>query len=258
MNTDKHGSRTPNLAEPRRTLPNRTPRNPVEPSRTRRNLAPWAILLFLLLALVLLPFLLFEQRFEQLAAWLAQGHASGWASAGAIGALLALDVFLPVPSSVVSTAAGVLLGFWRGTAVVWLAMTVGCLVGYEFGARAAGAARRLVGDASLARAGRVMDRHGRWAILMCRPIPVLAEASVVFAGLVRVPLVPFLALTAGSNLGIALAYAAVGAYAMEAQSFLLTFAGAVALPGLALLAGRLWLGGPGAGRERPGKRPANP
>jgi len=219
----------------------------------------WALLWFLLLALVLLPFLVFEKQFEQLATWLAQGNASGWATAGAIGALLALDVFLPVPSSIVSTGAGVLLGFWRGAAVVWIGMTLGCLVGYAFGARAAGAARRLVGDASLAHAGTVMERHGQWAILLCRPVPVLAEASVVFAGLVRTPLVPFLALTAGSNLGIALAYAAVGASSMEAQSFLLTFLGALALPGLALLAGRLWLGASGgAGRERPGKRPANP
>ena len=232
----------------------------MEPSRTPRNLAVhWTLLWLVLLALVLVPFLVFEKQFEQLATWLAQGHASGWATAAAIGALLALDVFLPVPSSIVSTGAGVLLGFWRGAAVVWIGMTLGCLIGYEFGARAAGAARRLVGDASLARAGTIMDRHGRWAILLCRPIPVLAEASVVFAGLVRTPLVPFLALTAGSNLGIALAYAAVGAYSMEAQSFLLTFLGALALPGLALLAGRLWLGRPGiAGGERPGERPADP
>ena len=219
----------------------------------------WAALWVLLLALVLVPFLVFEKQFEALATWLAQGNASGWATAGGIGALLALDVFLPVPSSIVSTGAGVLLGFWRGAAVVWIGMTLGCLVGYAFGARAAGAARRLVGDASLAHAGTVMERHGQWAILLCRPIPVLAEASVVFAGLVRAPLVPFLALTAGSNLGIALAYAAVGASSMEAQSFLLTFLGAVALPGLALLAGRLWLGRTGGdGRERPSKRPADP
>lgn len=219
----------------------------------------WAALWFLLLALVLVPFLLFEKQFEQLATWLAQGNASGWATAGAIGGLLALDLFLPVPSSIVSTGAGVLLGFWRGAAVVWMGMTAGCLVGYAFGARAAGAARRLVGDASLARAASVMDRHGPWALVLCRPIPVLAEASVVFAGLVRTPRAPFLALTAGSNLGIALAYAAVGAYSMEAQSFLLTFLGALALPGLALVAGKLWLGRRGgAGCERPTDRSADP
>ena len=72
-----------------------------------------------------------------LATWLAAGNASGWATAGAIGALLALDVFLPVPSSIVSTGAGVLLGFWTGAAVIWIGMTLGCVIGYVFGAYAA-------------------------------------------------------------------------------------------------------------------------
>jgi len=76
---------------------------------------------------------------------------------------------------------------------------------------------------------------------VCRPIPVLAESSVVFAGLVRSQGRPFVWMTTLSNLGIAIAYAAVGAFSMEMQSFLLTFAAALALPGLAMLAGRLWL-----------------
>lgn len=202
----------------------------------------WVVLWTILIAVVLVPFLVFEKQFEQLATWLAEGHASGWATAGAIGALLAFDVFLPVPSSIVSTGAGVLLGFWPGAAVIWIGMTLGCLIGYVLGAHAAAPARRLVGAEGLSRAGKVMDRYGPWAIVICRPIPVLAESSVVFAGLVRSPLGSFLWLTALADLGIALAYAAVGAFSMQAGSFLLTFVGALALPGVALLAGKLWLG----------------
>jgi uncharacterized membrane protein YdjX (TVP38/TMEM64 family) len=201
----------------------------------------WVILIGLMFALIIIPFLIFEKQFEALGTWLAEGHASGWLSATTIAALLALDVFLPVPSSIVSTGAGVLLGFWRGAAVIWLGMTVGCALGYAFGAKAAGAARRLVGEDGLARANQIMDRHGNWALVVCRPIPVLAESSVVFAGLVRSPLRPFVWMTTLSNLGIALAYAAVGAFSMEIQSFLLTFAAALALPGVAMLAGRRWL-----------------
>ena len=141
----------------------------------------WVILVGLLLTLVILPFLIFEKQFEQLGTWLAEGHASGWASAAAIGALLALDVFLPVPSSIVSTGAGVLLGFWRGAAVIWIGMTMGCAIGYAFGARAAPAARRLVGADSLARASTVMERYGPWALVVCVRSG-LAEASVVFGG----------------------------------------------------------------------------
>jgi len=202
----------------------------------------WLALIGLLFALIIIPFLIFERQFWELGTWLAEGHASGWASAVTIGALLALDVFLPVPSSIVSTGAGVLLGFWRGAAVIWIGMTLGCVIGYAFGARAAAAARKLVGADSLTRAGLVMDQYGPWAFVVCRPIPVLAEASVVFAGLVRTPMGRFTWLTSLSNLGIALVYAAVGAYSMHVQSFLLTFAAALALPGVAMLAGRLWLG----------------
>jgi uncharacterized membrane protein YdjX (TVP38/TMEM64 family) len=201
----------------------------------------WALLIGLMFALIIIPFLIFEKQFEALGTWLAEGHASGWASASIIAALLALDVFLPVPSSIVSTGAGVLLGFWRGAAVIWIGMTVGCAIGYAFGAKAAGAARRMVGEDGLARASTVMDRHGSWALVVCRPIPVLAESSVVFAGLVHSPVQSFVWMTTLSNLGIALAYAAVGAYSMEVQSFLLTFVAALALPGVAMLAGKLWL-----------------
>ncbi len=211
------------------------------PSPGSRRLR-WTVLWVILIATVLLPFLLFERQFEQLATWLAQGHASGWATAAAIGALLALDVFLPVPSSIVSTGAGVLLGFWKGTLVIWIGMNFGCAIGYLFGAYAAAPARRLVGIDGLARAGKVMEQYGLWAMVVCRPIPVLAESSVVFAGLVKSPLAPFLWLTTLADLGIALAYAAVGAFSMRAGSFLLTFAGAIALPGVALLAGKIWLG----------------
>ena len=98
----------------------------------------WVLLIGLMFALIIIPFLIFEKQFEALGTWLAEGHASGWTSASTIAALLALDVFLPVPSSIVSTGAGVLLGFWRGAAVIWIGMTVGCAIGYVFGAKAGG------------------------------------------------------------------------------------------------------------------------
>jgi uncharacterized membrane protein YdjX (TVP38/TMEM64 family) len=201
-------------------------------------------------ALIIIPFIIFEKQFDALGRWLAEGHASGWGSASIIAGLLALDVFLPVPSSIVSTGAGVLLGFWRGAAVIWIGMTIGCAIGYAFGVKAAAAARKLVGPDGLARANSIMERHGNWALVVCRPIPVLAESSVVFAGLVRSPVQPFIWMTTLSNLGIALAYAAVGAFSMEMQSFLLAFAAALALPGLALLAGKRLRPERGAGGKR--------
>jgi uncharacterized membrane protein YdjX (TVP38/TMEM64 family) len=201
----------------------------------------WAILWALLIGLVLLPFFLFEAQFNALAADMVRSSASRWLVAGGIVALLSLDVFLPVPSSIVSTAAGVLLGFWWGAAVVWVGMMGGCLIGYAFGSRGSGAAGRLVGTESLARASDLMTRYGDLTLVLCRPVPVLAEASVVFAGLVRSPFPRFARLTAYSNLGIALGYTAFGAFSMQIDSFLVAFVGALLLPGLAMLLSRLTL-----------------
>jgi uncharacterized membrane protein YdjX (TVP38/TMEM64 family) len=199
----------------------------------------WAIIWIVLIAIVLVPFFLFEETFNAYADRIARGEGSTAFAALAIGGLLALDVFLPVPSSIVSTAAGVLLGFWRGSAVVWIGMTIGCLIGYAVGRRSTPLARRLVGPDGLDRAARLADRYGPWAVVLCRPIPVLAEATVVFAGLVRAPLRRFLVLTGWSNLGIAVGYAAIGAFSMRVESFLLAFIGAIAVPGLALLVAKL-------------------
>ncbi|MEO8484406.1 MAG: VTT domain-containing protein [Acidobacteriota bacterium] len=201
----------------------------------------WALISVLLLALILVPFFLFEDFFNTLAARFASGEGSSWYAAVGIGGLLASDVVLPIPSSIVSAAAGVLLGFAGGTAVIWAGMTMSCGIGYWIGARSAGAARRFVGERGLARAAAIAQRYGSFAVVLCRPIPVLAEASTVFAGLVHAPRQPFFWACALSNLGVAMAYAAVGAFSMRVESFLIAFAGALALPAIGFLAARLWL-----------------
>ena len=204
----------------------------------------WAVLWVVLIGMVLLPFLLFEEQFNRFAESVTRSDTSRWLVAGAIFSLLALDVFLPVPSSIVSTASGVLLGFSLGTAVVWSGMMTGCVLGYAIGSRGSSAARRLVGDDGIARAARLMKRYGDLTIMLCRPVPVLAEASVVFAGLVRAHYGRFVRLTAASNLGIAAGYAAVGAYSrrLDSYSFLIAFAGALLLPGIFILVSRSTFG----------------
>jgi uncharacterized membrane protein YdjX (TVP38/TMEM64 family) len=203
----------------------------------------WTVVFVVLLALVLVPFVLFEARFNALAADLTSPDAPRWYVATAIAGLLASDVFLPIPSSIVSAVAGALLGFWNGTVAIWAGMGVACLSGYWFGAQASAAARRFVGDAGMARAASLAARYGDYAIVLCRPIPVLAEASVIFAGVVRRPFRRFLLLAGSSNLGIAVGYAAIGAFSMRIDAFLLAFLAGVAVPAITLLAGRIWLQG---------------
>ncbi len=200
----------------------------------------WAVVSVAIFALILVPFFLFEDQITAFAQQLAGGGASRWYVALGMGALLAFDVVLPVPSSLTSAATGALLGFWQGMAVIWAGMTASCAFGYYLGARGAGFARRFVGDAGLARAEQLAARYGDFGFVICRPVPVLAEASVIFAGLVRAPMGRFMVMVGWSNLGIAAGYAAVGAFSMRADSFLIAFAGALVLPAIAWGIARLW------------------
>jgi membrane protein DedA with SNARE-associated domain len=95
----------------------------------------------------------------------------------------------------------------------------------------------------MTRASKLAARYGDYALVLCRPIPVLAEASVIFAGIIRRPFGRVLSMTTWSNAGIALGYAAIGAYSMQVDSFLLAFLGAMVVPAIAMLAGKLWLSG---------------
>lgn len=189
------------------------------------------ILMGLVAALILIPFAIWQEPIES---WTRQALDSGPSRLGVfalVAGLLALDVVLPVPSSLVSTAAGALLGFTGGLAASLTGMTAGCLAGYLIGARA-GATRLLKPD-DLERLRAAQRRYGDWLLILFRPVPVLAEASVIFAGLGSIPGRRFFWLTLLSNLGISAVYAAGGAFAAR-ENFLWVFAAAVGLPAVAM------------------------
>jgi len=201
---------------------------------TRRAMG-WMGFCGVLLLVLLVPFFLWGVDLELAARGFLGTRRPDWQVALVLGGLLAGDIALPVPSSLAATAAGALLGFWRGTLTCWAGMTVGSVLGYLLGARAGGAAlRRMVGESEVARFARLAGRHGPWFLVALRAVPVLAEASVVFAGVSRMPWRGFLTASLLANLGISATYAAVGASAARAGSFLLFFAGMVLLPAAAL------------------------
>ncbi len=200
-----------------------------------RAVAGWVAFSALLLACVLVPFFLFGADLDAAAQPFLPARPPARQVAPLLGGLLAGDVLLPVPSSLVGTAAGGLLGFWGGTATAWLGMMVGCAVGYGLGERAGTAAlRRMAGDEEEARLTRASERLGPWFLLAFRAVPVLAEASVVFAGTSRMPRKSFFTVCALANLGVSATYAALGATAARLDSFLVLFAGMVLVPGAAL------------------------
>ncbi len=186
------------------------------------------------MAVILVPFVLLDRSIEQLSnALLASHQLDDLRYALLIAALLSADVFLPVPSSLVSAAAGIRLGLLHGALASWVGMTGGCLVGYYVG-RSFGRdiSQRIVGQAGWENASRGISRAGVWTVLLARPVPALAEATVLAAGSAGMPFVPFVLASGTANLAVSAVYAFAGAQGLESGSFLLALAAACVLPAL--------------------------
>jgi membrane protein DedA with SNARE-associated domain len=93
----------------------------------------------------------------------------------------------------------------------------------------------MVGSSELQRLERISRQVGDWVIVVARPVPVLAETSVLLAGMSRMPTYRFMLLTTLSNLGISLVYAAIGALSATLNSFLLAVAASILVPLAAIL-----------------------
>ena len=193
-----------------------------------------ALALAALFVAILVPFLLWEDPFNAWADTLLKKDAASTGRVfAAITLLLAADIVLPIPSSIVSTSAGYLLGFALGLAAGWTGMMLACIGGYALGRYAGhGLLRRLLSEEEIGLTKRDFERRGDWLIVVSRPVPMLAEASVIIAGALARPPARFLLISALSNLGIAAVYAAAGAFSAGLDSFFMAFAAAIIVPWL--------------------------
>ena len=102
-------------------------------------------------------------------------------------------------------------------------------------------ALRFSNEKDLARLESSAKVHDVWLLIITRPLPVFAEASLLLAGLLRIPWHRFLLTVAVSNLAIAGTYCMLGEYAAERTWLPGAVCLSLAVPvGLALVARRRW------------------
>ncbi len=167
--------------------------------------------------------------------WLERGGVM--AALVGIGLLVA-DVVLPVPSSLVMVAHGALFGVPAGALLSLVGSLGAALVGFAIGRQGGPLLSRLVPTEERERADRLLNRWGGLAIVVTRPVPLLAETVAILAG--ASPLGwgrAALAALAGS-LPAALLYALTGALAASFQSGALVFGIVLLVAGLFWLIGR--------------------
>ncbi|MBL8830286.1 MAG: TVP38/TMEM64 family protein [Planctomycetaceae bacterium] len=198
-------------------------------------------LLIATVVIVLMPLLVLGFGFEDhLGDYFAQTVEPTTFAAATI-AVLAVDVFLPVPSSLVNTLAGSRLGIVGGTVVAWLGMNLGAIIAFTL-AKFLGRplVQRLTRADDVARLEQLAEQRGVGLLIATRALPVLAEATVLLVGSLGVTWRAFLPPVLLANLGLSLAYAVFGHYAMQHGLLSTALVASIALPLLATYLARRW------------------
>jgi len=196
----------------------------------------WILVALAIVTFIVVPFVVWEEAIFQASSAFLGSTSNRVLAVAIVAGLLASDVLLPIPSSFVSGFAVVFLGPVLGASAIWLGMTLGAFGGYALG-RSGGRPLvvRIVGVEELDRAEVMFRRFGKFVLVLGRGVPVLAEATVLAAGAMRLPLLEFAWVTAAAHAGLALAYALVLRLGFSgASQALLPFALGILVPALAM------------------------
>jgi 3-dehydroquinate synthase len=146
---------------------------------------------------------------------------AGAGSAAVIVLLLASDVLLPVPSSLVMVLSGAAFGVGWGACLALAGSVAGEWLGFElvrkYGRRLSS---RIAGDDDIRRLDWFFERHGAIAIIVTRPIPIVMETISVVAGLSRMTRRTFVVASVIGTAPIVLLYAYAGAMSRQAGTLL--------------------------------------
>ena len=97
-------------------------------------------------------------------------------------ALLIADVFLPVPSSLIMLGLGSIFGPIFGTFFSMVGGMGASLFAFALGRMSKDRVERWLSPQEYQRAQTILSRWGLVAIIMTRPLPILAEATALVAG----------------------------------------------------------------------------
>lgn len=153
-------------------------------------------------------------------AWLNRGGVV----AALVGvALLIADVILPVPSSLVMIAHGALFGVALGTLLSLIGSVGAALTGFALGRRGGVWLERIVSPEERAKVEQMLERWGALAIVVTRPVPLLAETTAIMAGASAMSWQRVTAASFAGSLPMALLYALTGSVAASFQNGALMF-----------------------------------
>ena len=151
----------------------------------------WWLPALILLLIFMLPFIFYEHYFsalftqEGIQEWINEFKTFG--IAGGIF-LLAADMALPLPGTLIMSTMGYLYGPWLGGVASTLGLILSGTIGYTI-CRFAGVSitRKILGDEAYERGQRLSELKGGWIVALSRWLPLLSEIVACMAGLSKMP-----------------------------------------------------------------------
>lgn len=144
--------------------------------------------------------------------------------AGATGiSLLIIDVVLPVPASLVMIIHGALFGLWLGTLLSTIGSLGAGLFAFFIGRRGDLLLARFIPADERARGDAILARWGELAVLVTRPIPMVAETVAILAGTSPMSWKRMTWATLAGSMPSALLYALIGTLAVSVNGTFWTF-----------------------------------
>jgi uncharacterized membrane protein YdjX (TVP38/TMEM64 family) len=154
--------------------------------------------------------------------------------------LLIGDIILPIPSSFVMVANGALFGISGGTVLSVLGSLGAAAIGFGIGRQGGPLLNRFVPLSDRQNADRLLSKWGTLAIILTRPLPLLAETTVIMAGTSSMAWQNLFLGTFLGTLPTALLYAVTGALAASFESTTLAFGLVIAIAGFFWLISSRW------------------
>ncbi len=176
-----------------------------------------------LMTIFLLLFLLAQQSSIGLLEDPAFIKTGGFFAATGGLSLLAADVLIPVPSSLVMMYFGIVFGVVPGFLLSLTGSILSSAVGYAFGKMGAPLYTRIISSNEQKEACDILNRWGAVAILATRPIPILSETLAVIAGAGGMKKLPFILVAFLGGLPGSFLFAWAGATARSVPATSLCF-----------------------------------
>ena len=142
----------------------------------------------------------------------------GWVTAVLGVALLVADQFLPIPSSLVMISLGAAYGAGAGIALSLVGRVGMVAAGFAVGRAGGPLLERAITEDERARANAFLSRWGALAILISRPVPLLAETVAIVAGASSLRWSRALGAAALGSLPEVVAYSLAGAIAPSLEN----------------------------------------